>query len=68
MSGYVSSEAKRAAMPSERVVLMLIDEGMYLASESSFSQVLLATGRAKRLRAVRQPTAHIAAVARRSRC
>ena len=48
------------------IVPMLADEGLYLASESSFSRVLRAhgqtahRGRAKTPKAVRPPTTHIA--------
>ena len=48
------------------IVPMLADEGIYLASESSFSRVLRAhgqtarRGRAKTPKAVRPPTTHIA--------
>ena len=54
------------ALPISRIVPALADEGIYLASESTFSRVLRANGqnvhrgRAKAPRAVRPPTTHIA--------
>jgi len=62
----VANEPRFAAVPPARIVPMLADEGIYLASESSFSRVLRAQGqsahrgRAKAPRAVRAPTTHIA--------
>jgi transposase InsO family protein len=62
----VANEPRFAAVPPARIVPMLADEGVYLASESSFSRVLRAQGqsahrgRAKAPRAVRAPTTHIA--------
>jgi transposase InsO family protein len=62
----VANEPRFAAVPPARIVPMLADEGVYLASESSFSRVLRAQGqsahrgRAKAPRAVRPPTTHIA--------
>ena len=62
----VANEPRFAAVPPARIVPMLADEGIYLASESSFSRVLRAQGqsahrgRAKAPRAVRPPTTHIA--------
>lgn len=53
---------------------MLADEGVYLASESSFTCVLRAhvqtahRGRAKAPMTVRPPTTHIAAAARQVWC
>ena len=55
----VVSEARFSAVPPTRIVPMLADEGIYLASESSFSRVLrkhgqsVRRGRAKTSRAVR---------------
>ena len=55
----VANEPRFAAVPPARIVPMLADEGVYLASESSFSRVLRAQGqsahrgRAKAPRAVR---------------
>ena len=53
---------------------MLADEGVYLASESSFTRVLRAQGqtahrgRAKAPKAVRPPTTHIASTVRQVWC
>jgi transposase InsO family protein len=65
----VANEPRFAAVPPARIVPMLADEGVYLASESSFSRVLRAQGqsahrgRAKAPRAVRAPSTHIATAA-----
>ncbi len=62
----VANEPRFAAIPPARIVPMLADEGVYLASESSFSRVLAQAGqnahrgRAKAPRASRPPTTHIA--------
>ena len=40
----VANEPRFADMPPARIVPMLADEGVYLASESSFSRVLRAAG------------------------
>jgi putative transposase len=62
----VANEPRFAAIPPARIVPMLADEGVYLASESSFSRVLAQAGqnahrgRAKAPRASRTPTTHIA--------
>ena len=62
----VVNEPRFAAVPPARIVPMLADEGVYLASESSFSRVLAQAGqnahrgRAKAPRASRPPTTHIA--------
>ena len=70
----VANEPRFAAMPPARIVPMLADEGLYLASESTFSRVLRAhgqsarRGRAKAPRAVRRPTTHIAATPRAVWC
>ena len=64
----VANEPRFAAVPPARIVPMLADEGVYIASESSFSRVLRAhgqtahRGRAKAPRAVRPPTTHIAQI------
>ena len=61
----VANEPRFASVPPARIVPMLADEGVYLASESSFARVLRADGqnahrgRAKAPKAVRPPT-HIA--------
>jgi transposase InsO family protein len=62
----VANEPRFAALPPARIVPMLADEGVYLASESTFSRVLKAHGQtahrghAKAPRASRPPTTHIA--------
>ena len=62
----VANEPRFAAIPPARIVPMLADEGVYLASESSFGRVLAQAGqnahrgRAKAARASRPPTTHIA--------
>ena len=63
----VANEPRFATVPPARIVPMLADEGVYLASESSFARVLRKEGqnahrgRAKAPRPVRPPTTHIAA-------
>jgi putative transposase len=70
----VANEPRFAAVPPARIVPMLADEGVYLASESSFSRVLrehgqnVHRGRAKAPKAVRPPTTHIAAAPRQVWC
>ena len=70
----VANEPRFAAVPPARIVPMLADEGVYLASESSFSRVLRAhgqtahRGRAKAPKAVRPPTTHIATAPRHVWC
>ena len=62
----IANEPRFAALPPARIVPMLADEGVYIASESSFSRVLRAhgqtrhRGRAKAPRRVRPPTTHVA--------
>ena len=62
----VANEPRFAAVPPARIVPMLADEGVYLASESTFSRILREheqtahRGRAKAPKAVRPPTTHIA--------
>jgi putative transposase len=62
----VANEPRFAAVPPARIVPMLADEGVYLASESTFSRILRAhgqsahRGRAKAPKARRPPTTHIA--------
>jgi len=62
----VANEPRFADMPPARIVPMLADEGVYLASESSFGRVLRAhgqsrhRGRAKAPRQSRPPTTHVA--------
>jgi putative transposase len=70
----VANEPRFAAVPPARIVPMLADEGLYLASESSFSRVLRShgqnarRGRAKAPKASRPPTTHIASAAREVWC
>jgi putative transposase len=70
----VANEPRFAAVPPSRIVPMLADEGVYLASESTFSRVLKShgqtahRGRAKAPRAVRPPTTHIATAPRQVWC
>ena len=70
----VANEPRFAAVPPARIVPMLADEGIYIASESSFSRVLKAQGqtthrgRAKAPKQRRPPTTHIAAAPRQVWC
>ena len=70
----VANEPRFASVPPARIVPMLADEGVYLASESSFARVLRAhgqskhRGRAKVPRPVRPPTTHIASAAQEVWC
>jgi putative transposase len=70
----VANEPRFAAVPPARIVPMLADEGIYLASESSFARVLrdegqnAHRGRAKAPKAVRPPTTHIATAPRAVWC
>jgi transposase InsO family protein len=70
----VANEPRFAAVPPARIVPMLADDGVYLASESTFSRVLRAAGqaahrgRAKKPRAVRPPTTHVATAPRQVWC
>ena len=62
----VSNEPRFAETPPARIVPVLADEGVYIASESSFHRVLRAhgqmnrRGRARPPRRLRPPTTHIA--------
>lgn len=61
----VANEPRFASVPPARIVPMLADEGVYLASESTMARVLKARGnahrgRAKAPKATRAPTTHIA--------
>lgn len=62
----VANAPRFASVPPARIVPMLADEGIYLASESTFARVLRAQGqnarrgRAKPPKATRPPTTHIA--------
>ncbi len=70
----VANEPRFAAVPPARIVPMLADEGVYVASESSFSRVLRAQGlnahrgRAKAPKATRPPTTHVATAPRQVWC
>ena len=70
----VANEPRFAAMPPARIVPMLADEEIYIASESTFVRVLhehgQAThrGRAKAPKATRPPTTHIATAPRQVWC
>ena len=70
----VANEARFADVPPARIVPMLADEGMYLASESSFGRVLREhgqsrhRGRAKAPSTARPPTTHIATGPRQVWC
>ena len=70
----VANAPRFASVPPARIVPMLADEGIYLASESSFARVLRAhgqnarRGRAKAPKASRPPTTHIATAARQVWC
>jgi putative transposase len=70
----VANEPRFADVPPARIVPMLADEGVYLASESSFGRVLREQGqschrgRAKAPRATRPPTTHIATAPRQVWC
>ena len=70
----VANEPRFAAVPPARIVPMLADEGIYLASESTFSRVLKAhgqtthRGRAKVPKQRRPPTTHIATEPRQVWC
>jgi transposase InsO family protein len=62
----VANEPRFAEVPPARIVPMLADEGVYVASESSVHRVLRAAGqaghrgRAKAAQRVRPPTTHVA--------
>lgn len=62
----MANEPRFADVPPARIVPLLADEGIYLASESSFHRVLRAEGqsghrgRAKAPQASRPPTTHVA--------
>ena len=70
----VANEPRFAAVPPARIVPMLADDGVYLASESTFSRVLrdegqaVHRGRAKKPRTVRPPTTHVATAPRQVWC
>jgi transposase InsO family protein len=70
----VANEPRFAAVPPARIVPMLADEGVYLASESTFSRILRAQGQtthrgpAKAPKASRPPTTHVATAPRQVWC
>jgi transposase InsO family protein len=70
----VANEPRFAEVAPARIVPMLADEGVYLASESTFARVLRRQGqtshrgRAKAPRATRPPTTHIATAPRQVWC
>jgi transposase InsO family protein len=70
----LANEPRFADMPPARIVPALADEGVYLASESSFQRVLRAQGqaqhrgRAKAPRVSRAPTTHVASAPREVWC
>ena len=70
----VANEPRFAAVPPARIVPMLADDGIYLASESTFSRVLrehgqtVHRGRAKAPKAGRPPTTHFATAPREVWC
>jgi transposase InsO family protein len=70
----VANEPRFAEVPPARIVPMLADEGVYLASESSFERVLREhgqrahRGRAKAPRAARPPATHLASAPRQVWC
>lgn len=70
----VANEPRFAAVPPARIVPMLADEGIYLASESTFARVLrehgqnTRRGRAKAPKQSRPPTTHIATAVRQVWC
>jgi putative transposase len=70
----VANQPRFAAVPPARIVPMPADEGVYIASESSFARILRAEGqnahrgRARAPRPVRPPTTHIASAPREAWC
>ena len=70
----VANEPRFADVPPARIVPALADQGVYIASESTFSRVLreqgqnVRRGRAKAPRASRPPTTHIASGPREVWC
>ena len=70
----MANEPRFADMPPARIVPMLADEGVYLASESTFARILRAygqsvhRGRARAPAASRPPTTHIATAPRQVWC
>lgn len=70
----VANEVRFADVPPARIVPMLADEGVYLASESTFARILrehgqnARRGRAKAPATARPPTTHIATAPRQVWC
>jgi transposase InsO family protein len=70
----VANEPRFADQPPARIVPALADEGVYIASESSFQRVLREhgqnrhRGRARAPQASRAPTTHVATAARQVWC
>ena len=70
----VANEARFAELPPARIVPMLVDEGTYIASESSFSRVLKAPGqvrhrgRSRTPQRMRPPSTHVATARRQLWC
>lgn len=70
----VANEPRFADVPPARIVPTLADEGVYIASESTFQRVLRAQGqtrhrgRAKAPRKSRPPTTHVATAPRQLWC
>ena len=70
----IANEPRFAELPPARIVPMLADDGIYLASESSFSRVLRARGqtrhrgRAKVPQRARPPSTHVATAPRQVFC
>ena len=62
----IANEPRFADLPPARIVPMLADEGVYVASESTFHRILRAEGqnahrgRARAPRKMRPPTTHVA--------
>lgn len=69
-----ANEPRFAELPPARIVPMLADEGIYIASESSFSRVLSAhgqarhRGRSKTPQRKRPPSTHVATAPRQLWC
>jgi transposase InsO family protein len=70
----IANEPRFAELPPARIVPMLADDGVYIASESSFSRVLKAhgqarhRGRAKTPQRKRPPSTHVATAPRQLWC
>jgi len=70
----VANEVRFADVPPARIVPMLADEGVYLASESTFARILrehgqnARRGRAKAPATARPPTTHVATAPRQVWC